>query len=173
MWSGWSFLVSPVTLTAAGNCGLFVLCVLCVWPFSYFPAGFWLYFGQSPKRGSTLSKMRSLLWFPSPVRWKGLKQCINVSKNTDKSTQQTCLLHKNMYHHLEKGVFWKNNLISLRLVILSSFLTHNFLAVVQLLSHIQLFCNPMDRNPAGSSVHRISQARILQWVAISFSRGSS
>ena len=33
-------------------------------------------------------------------------------------------------------------------------------------------CNPMDYNPPGSSVHGISQARILEWVAISFSRGS-
>ena len=33
--------------------------------------------------------------------------------------------------------------------------------------------NPMDFCPLGSSVHVISQARILQWVAISFSRGSS
>jgi len=31
----------------------------------------------------------------------------------------------------------------------------------------------MDYNPPGSSVHGISQARILQWVAISFSTGSS
>ena len=28
-------------------------------------------------------------------------------------------------------------------------------------------------SPPGSSVHRISQAKILEWVAISFSRGSS
>ena len=34
-------------------------------------------------------------------------------------------------------------------------------------------CNPMDWRLAGSSVHGISQARILEWVAISFSRGSS
>ena len=34
-------------------------------------------------------------------------------------------------------------------------------------------CNPMDCSLAGSSVHGISQARILEWVAISFSRGSS
>ena len=34
-------------------------------------------------------------------------------------------------------------------------------------------CNPMDCGPPGSSVHRILQARILQWVAISFSWGSS
>ena len=34
-------------------------------------------------------------------------------------------------------------------------------------------CDPMDRSPSGSSVHGILQARILEWVAISFSRGSS
>ena len=34
-------------------------------------------------------------------------------------------------------------------------------------------CNPMDFSPPGSSVLEIFQARILDWVAISFSRGSS
>ena len=34
-------------------------------------------------------------------------------------------------------------------------------------------CNPMDCSPPGSSVHGILQARILEWVAIPFSRGSS
>ena len=34
-------------------------------------------------------------------------------------------------------------------------------------------CGSMDYNPPGSSVHGILQARILEWVAISFSRGSS
>ena len=34
-------------------------------------------------------------------------------------------------------------------------------------------CNPMDFSPPGSSIHGILQARILKWVAISFSRGSS
>ena len=34
-------------------------------------------------------------------------------------------------------------------------------------------CNSMDCNPPGSSVHGILQARILEWVAVSFSRGSS
>ena len=32
---------------------------------------------------------------------------------------------------------------------------------------------PMDCSPPDSSVHEIFQARILKWVAISFSRGSS
>ena len=34
-------------------------------------------------------------------------------------------------------------------------------------------CDPIDCSPPGSSVHGILQARILEWVAISFSRGSS
>ena len=34
-------------------------------------------------------------------------------------------------------------------------------------------CDPMDCNQAGSSAHGILQARILEWVAISSSRGSS
>ena len=34
-------------------------------------------------------------------------------------------------------------------------------------------CNSMDGNSAGSSVHGIFQTEILEWVAISFSRGSS
>ena len=34
-------------------------------------------------------------------------------------------------------------------------------------------CNPMDCSPPGSSIHGIFQTRILEWVAISFSRGSS
>ena len=34
-------------------------------------------------------------------------------------------------------------------------------------------CNTMDCSPPGSSVHGIFQARVLEWVAISFSRGSS
>ena len=35
------------------------------------------------------------------------------------------------------------------------------------------FCDPMDCSPPGSSVYGIFQARILEWAAISFSRGSS
>ena len=34
-------------------------------------------------------------------------------------------------------------------------------------------CDPMDCSPPGSSAHGILQARILEWVAISFSRESS
>ena len=39
-------------------------------------------------------------------------------------------------------------------------------------SHLML-CDFVDCSPPGSSVHGISQARILEWVAVSFSRGPS
>ena len=43
-----------------------------------------------------------------------------------------------------------------------------------LFSHyVQLFCNPVDCSPLGSSVHGLLQARILEWVTISFPRVSS
>ena len=41
------------------------------------------------------------------------------------------------------------------------------------LNCVPLFCSPMDCSPPGSPVHGISQAGILEWVAISSSRGSS
>ena len=36
-----------------------------------------------------------------------------------------------------------------------------------------ILCNPMDCSPPGSSVHVISQAKILEWVAIFFFRDLS
>ena len=40
----------------------------------------------------------------------------------------------------------------------------NVVVIVQSLSPVQLFCDPMDCSLQGSSVHGISQARILEWV---------
>ena len=36
-----------------------------------------------------------------------------------------------------------------------------------------ILCNPMECSPPGFSVYVILQVRILEWVAISFSKGSS
>ena len=47
----------------------------------------------------------------------------------------------------------------------------NLIILVQSLS--LTLCYPMDCSLPGSPVHGISHARILEWVAISFSRGSS
>ena len=44
---------------------------------------------------------------------------------------------------------------------------------VQSLSQVGLFWDARDGSSPDSSVHGISQGRILEWIAISFSRGSS
>ena len=54
--------------------------------------------------------------------------------------------------------------------------TRPFLRTAPLSSGVyysQLFSDPMDCSPLGSSVHGISQARILECIAIFYSRGSS
>ena len=43
---------------------------------------------------------------------------------------------------------------------------------VKSLSRVRLFVTPMDCSLSGSSVHGIFQAIVLEWIAISFSRGS-
>ena len=48
-----------------------------------------------------------------------------------------------------------------------------FVVVCSVAESYLTLCNPLNCSPAGSSVHRISQARILEWVAISSSRGSA
>ena len=45
--------------------------------------------------------------------------------------------------------------------------------VALLIQWCPTLCDPMDCSPPGSSVHGDFQARILKWVAISFSRGSN
>ena len=62
------------------------------------------------------------------------------------------------YIHLFPVVHFLKSEICCSCFVAKSFLTH---------------CNPMDCSPPGSSVHGISLARILEWVAISSSRGSS
>ena len=44
---------------------------------------------------------------------------------------------------------------------------------VKLLQSCMILCDPMNCSLPGSSVHGILQARILEWVVISSSRGSS
>ena len=43
-------------------------------------------------------------------------------------------------------------------------------AAAKLLQSCPLLCDPIDGSPLGSSVPGILQARILEWVAISFSK---
>ena len=51
-------------------------------------------------------------------------------------------------------------------------LTDTHMCVWSLIQSCPALCGPTEYSPPGSSVHGISQARTLEWVAISFSRGS-
>ena len=55
----------------------------------------------------------------------------------------------------------------------SYFLFYTTLLCSVYFSSVRLFANPMDCSPPGSLVHGILQARILEWVAMPSSRGSS
>ena len=52
-------------------------------------------------------------------------------------------------------------------------ISYDFCVCVKSLQLCPPPCHPMDCSPPASPVHGIFQARILEWVAISFSRGSS
>ena len=52
-------------------------------------------------------------------------------------------------------------------------ITSNFIGEGEVAQSCLILCDPMDCSLPHSSVHGIFQARILEWVVISFSRGSS
>ena len=49
----------------------------------------------------------------------------------------------------------------------------NFKSLALVAQSCQTLCDPVDCSATDSSVQEIFQARILEWVAVSFSRGSS
>ena len=61
----------------------------------------------------------------------------------------------------------------LLITILLFFHQFHIACMLKSLQSCPTLCNPMDCSPPGSSVHRILQARILEWVAMLSSRGSS
>ena len=67
--------------------------------------------------------------------------------------------------------------ITLQIWTKSNILQHTIISYTEVkwksLSHVRFFVTPMNCSPPDTSVHGIHQARILEWVAISFSRGSS
>ena len=75
--------------------------------------------------------------------------CINL-KNQERAKYWTIVEHKRDWN-------WTFSKVS-------------YVVAVYSLSHVQLFATPWTIAWSGSSVHGISQARILEWVAISFSR---
>ena len=104
---------------------------------------------------------------------KKLSWHIHISKTKSESTPQLPLVNIYWAHHLHDilGEWWLWKLYEIEAH------THGLLpipvctcAVVQL---CPILCDPFDCSPPGSSIHGIFQPKILEWVAISSSRGSS
>ena len=79
--------------------------------------------------------------------------------------------------HKKTGIYeclkWATKQVTNLKALWSSLLVTCVQACVSAHSVMSDFCNPMGCSLPGSSVHGISQIRILEWVTISFSRGSS
>ena len=60
-------------------------------------------------------------------------------------------------------------------VVLISAIQHSELVMLVsvLVAQCPILCDPMDYSRPESSVHGILQERILEWMAVPFSRGSS
>ena len=77
----------------------------------------------------------------------------------------------------EGGMIWENGIetciISNLLNLNSKFSTYWLSLFSEVTQSCPTLCNSMDCSLPGFSVHGILQARILEWVTISFFRGSS
>ena len=93
-------------------------------------------------------------WMASPTRWTSFSELWDRVK--DREAWRAAVYRVTESHTTE----WLNN---------SNCNCSEVLVTPSCLT----FCNPMDCSPSGSSVHGILQARILEWVAMPFSRGSS
>ena len=68
---------------------------------------------------------------------------------------------------------WQNNKILLLIIIRQIPVVSLTCLEMHVCSVLSNSCDPMDCNPPGSSLYGIFQARILEWIAIFPSRGSS
>ena len=107
-----------------------------------------------------------------------------LGKERVREIERIALMH--IHCHLYSLRFWSHLSPKLRVRLREGPLkkkrqqTENRITVVlclcyemKLFSHVQLFATPMDCNLPGSTVHGIFQVRVLEWVAIFLSRGSS
>ena len=109
-------------------------------------------------------KTSALDLFCSPTRWVSLGKSLTNSKLQCAYQEEGKDCSRWSLSSLFSLTFYKS------VNYYKNFLGHSESEVAQ--SCLTL-CDPVDCSPPGSSIHGILQARILEWVAISFSRGSS
>ena len=83
----------------------------------------------------------------------------------------TCSNHTTFHSSDELFIFSNRKSIIIHAIALSWEIEWDYACV--LTQSCPTLCDPMDCSPSGSFVQEIFLARILEWVAISFSRGSS
>ena len=76
------------------------------------------------------------------------------------------LIKNKMGYYLKIFIWWQIKLGNIRLQI-SPNVNYCEVSVAQSCPTV---CDPVDGSPSGSSIHGILQARVLEWVVISFSR---
>ena len=103
------------------------------------------------KREDTVSKLRRAVGI-YPQKYRLMYLCVNIFI----FTYYICI---NI--HVFTSIYY--NIYIIHTCDIHSSLVHTICSIIscaQSLSHIQLFCDPMNCSPPGSSVHGISQARI-------------
>ena len=108
-------------------------------------------------------------WQPTPVfspgEFHGQRSLVGYSPWGCKESDLTKHTSRNLtYYTLGSGPSSENTTVTI---------TENYTCYMLVTQLCTTLCNPMDCSPLGSPVREILQARILEWVAISFSRGSS
>ena len=116
-----------------------------------------------------------LIWIPF-ISFSSLIAVVRISRtmlsNSGKS-EHPCLvpdLRGNAFSFSPLRMIFDVGLSYMALLCLGRFL---LCPVSEVAQSCPTLCDPMDYSLPGSSVHGIFQARILEWVAISFSRESS
>ena len=115
------------------------------------------------------------LWGRWPLNW--MADGISCpTANSSHSHSPECLLSLDILNtHVELCYFNKRG--AQKIFVSEGINTHILFLCMQChaksLQSYPTLCNPTDCSPPGSSVHGIRQAKILQWVAMPFSRGSA
>ena len=92
------------------------------------------------------------------------ERCTNTILTSDLDSNQRLLKTLLQKYIQEKEIWQSDRLIRLE---------ENVCVHAKSLQSCPILCAPMDCSPTGSSVHGILLARMLEWVALSSSRGSS
>ena len=122
-------------------------------------------YSASKSRRWNWDKWPERLIQPSTLEFYDLRKCAERLKNIVKTAYRII----GIFHiHFMILQIWGRKAASVHIYIY----TAHICTSAQLLSHVWFVSDPMVCSLPGSSVHGISQAKILEWVAISFSKRS-